>query len=70
MKLLQETTEWRVPTPNHIYIFDGSSSKAVGYIKQGTQTAIRFNQPMGIDKRLRTFVEVKPKGFDLSALLS
>jgi hypothetical protein len=70
MKLLQETTEWKVPTPNHIYIFDGSSSKICGYIKEGTKTAIRFSQPMGFDKRLRTFVEVKPKGFDLSAFPS
>ncbi len=68
MKLLQETTEWKVPTPNHIYIFDGSSSKIAGYIKAGTKVAIKFSAPMGFDKRGRTFTEVKPKGFDLSAL--
>lgn len=68
MKLLQETTEWKVPTPNHIYIFDGSSSKIAGYIKEGTKVAIKFSVPMGFDKRGRTFVEVKKTGFDLSAL--
>lgn len=68
MKLLQETTEWKVPTPNHIYIFDGSSTKITGYIKAGTKVAIKFKFPMGFDRRGRTFIEVKKAGFDLSAL--
>ena len=66
MKFLQETTEWRVPTPNHVYIFDGSSTKIVGYIKEGTTKAIKLPKPMGFDKRRRTFEEMSSKGFDMS----
>lgn len=68
MKLLQETTEWKLPTPNHIYIFDGSSSKIAGYIKEGTKVAIKFSTPLGFDTRGRSFVEVKKSEYDLSAL--
>jgi hypothetical protein len=70
MKLLQETTsDWNTPTPNHIYIFEKTSSlKALGYIKSGTNIAVRFSTPMQFDKRRRTFKEVPAKGFDLSAL--
>lgn len=68
MKLLQETTEWKVPTPNHIYIFNGSTSRTVGYIKAGTTVAIKFSKPLSFDHRGRTFTEVKLKGFDLEAL--
>ena len=66
MILLQETTEWRVPTPNHIYIFE-TAYNCVGYIKQGETKAIKFTEPRKIDKRRRTFEKIKPKGFDLSA---
>ena len=67
MKLLQETTaDWNTPTPNHIYIFDGSDMKIVGYIKEGTDDAIKFSKPMAFDKRRRTFKEVKAKGFNLT----
>jgi hypothetical protein len=69
MKLLLETTaDWNTPTPNHIYIFDGSDMKIVGYIKEGTKKAIKFSKPMGFDKRKRTFKPVPAKGYDLSAL--
>lgn len=72
MNLLQETTkDWKVPTPNHIYIFGPSSSKAIGYIKEGTKVAIKFSTPMQFDKRNRTFVSLKVKeqvGYDLSAV--
>ena len=67
MKLLQETTEWKVKTPNHVYIFDGSSMKIVGYVKAGTRDAIKFTKPMMFDKRGRTFVEVKAKDFNMAA---
>lgn len=67
MKFLQETTEWKVPTPNHTYIFDGSSTKIVGYVKQGTTVAVKFSAPLSFDRRGRTFEQVKPNGLDLSA---
>lgn len=72
MNILQETTsDWKVPTPNHTYIFGTSSMKAIGYIKEGTKVAIKFKTPMGFDKRRRTFVTLKAKdlkGLDLSAV--
>ena len=72
MNLLQETTsDWKVPTPNHIYIFGSSSMKAIGYIKEGTKVAIKFSQPIAFDRRYRTFVALKAKEtkqFDLSAV--
>lgn len=72
MILLQETTaDWKVPTPNHIYIFGRSSTKAIGYIKAGTTVAIRFSEPMQFDRRYRTFEQLKAKdhkGYDLSAV--
>ena len=71
MKLLQETTaDWKVPTPNHTYIFGTSSMKIVGYIKQGETTAVKFKTPQSFDRRNRTFIELKAKDvkkFDLSA---
>lgn len=69
MKLLQETTsDWNTPTPNHIYIFNGSDMKIVGYIKEGTKKAIKFSNPIRFDKRKRTFKPVLAKDFDLTAL--
>lgn len=72
MQLLQETTsDWKVPTPNHIYIFGSGSTKAIGYIKAGTTVAVRFSEPMAFDKRRRTFTALKAKDqkqYDLSAV--
>lgn len=67
MNILKETTkDWKVPTPNHTYIFGASKMKAIGYIKEGTTVAIKFNTPQSFDRRNRTFVELKGK--DLAAL--
>jgi hypothetical protein len=69
MKLLQETTDWQGPTPNHIYIFGSSSMKIVGYIKQGTQDPIKFSAPMAFDQRRRSFKQLtakEMKAYDLS----
>ena len=72
MTLIQETTkDWKVPTPNHIYIFGSSTMRAIGYIKEGTKVAIKFSAPMAFDRRNRTFVELKAKDvkqFDLTTL--
>ena len=73
MNLLQETTkDWKVPTPNHIYIFGTSTMKAIGYIKEGTTVAIKFSEPMRFDRRYRTFTALtakQAKCFDLSAVV-
>lgn len=72
MKLLQETThDWKVPTPNHTYIFGSSTMKIIGYIKEGTKVAIKFSKPQSFDKRMRTFKEIPTKEhgqFDLTAV--
>ena len=73
MKLLRETTaDWKVPTPNHTYIFhDSKSLKAIGYIKEGTKVAIAFSQSMLFDRRNRTFdvlTAAQARAFDLSAV--
>jgi hypothetical protein len=72
MNILQETTkDWKVPTPNHAYIFGTSTMKAIGYIKEGTTVAIKFKTPQSFDRRNRTFVTLKAsemKGLDLSAV--
>lgn len=67
LTLLQEKTQWDNPTENHIYVFDESTTKIVGYIKSGSSKAIRFSKPMMFDKRGRTFSKVKASSFDLSA---
>jgi hypothetical protein len=66
MKLLQETTQWSDNTQNHIYIFDNSDTKIAGYIKMGTNKAIKFSKPMAFSKRGRTFKVVNKKNFDLT----
>ena len=72
MEILQETTsDWKVPTPNHTYIFGTSSMKAIGYIKEGTKVAIKFSKPIQFDRRNRTFTTLKArdlKGYDLTAV--
>jgi hypothetical protein len=49
----QETTEWKEPTPNHIYLMDGD--KVLAYIKAGTKQPIYLKSPLQISKRYRTF---------------
>lgn len=71
MNLLQETTkDWKVPTPNHIYIFGSGSSKVIGYIREGTKVAQKFSEAQTFDKRRRTFIALttkEAKQYDLSA---
>ena len=62
MILLQETTEWRVPTPNHIYIMEAHNSmKIVGYIPLGKREPFFFSKPILFDKRGRTFQKLNLK---------
>ena len=60
--IYQETTEWSMAVPNHIYIFKdkpvGRSAKAVGYVQQGTSKVQKFKQPMVLDLKGRSFVAV------------
>lgn len=67
MKLLKETTVWKMPTPSHVYIFDGDNSKIAGYIQEGTTVAKKFKKPYLFYKTGRTFKEVNAKDYDLRA---
>ena len=64
MILLQETTEWKVPTPNHIYILETRTSmKMVGYIPVGVgkREPFFFKEPISLDRRNRTFQQLDLK---------
>jgi hypothetical protein len=62
MILLQETTEWSTPTPNHIYIMEEQSSmKIVGYIPLGKREPFFFSKPIRFDRRGRTFQKLNLK---------
>lgn len=57
--IYQETTEWSMDVPNHIYIFKdkpvGRSAKAVGYVPAGSQQVQKFKVPMVLDLKGRSF---------------
>ena len=58
MKIVLETTEWSVPTPNHVYVLNDSMSKLIAYVRAGTKDVVKFKKPMGFDTRGRTFVDL------------
>ena len=63
MYFLQETTDWKSNTPNHIYIFDNKkSSKIIGYLPEGKRDVIWFAKPLSFDKKSRKFKEIKISG--------
>lgn len=57
--IYQETTEWSMDVPNHIYIFKdkivGRSAKAIGYVREGCTEVQKFKKPMVLDLKGRTF---------------
>jgi len=59
MKIMLETTEWRVPTPNHVYVLNDSMSKMIAYVPAGSKTVFKFKSPLDIDTRGRTFVPLE-----------
>lgn len=59
MRIMQEVTEWSVPTPNHIYVFDDSLSHAIAYVPEGSRTVKKFRAPLSIDRRGRKFRELE-----------
>ena len=62
MKIVQETTLWTGAaknTPNHIYLLNDDMTKAMGYIRAGTDVVKKFTKPQTFHKRDRTFQFVK-----------
>lgn len=58
MKFLQEVTQWADSTPNHIYVMNDTKSRALGYVRVGTNSVFTFSKPVAIDMRGRKFKEV------------
>ena len=60
--IYQETTEWSMDVPNHVYIFKdrpvGRSAKAIGYVQAGTTRVQKFRKPMVLDLKDRSFKEL------------
>lgn len=60
--IYQETTEWDMDMPNHVYIFKdrlaGRTAKAIAYVRAGTNQVQKFKQPMVLDLKDRSFVEL------------
>ena len=58
--IYQETTDWDMDVPNHIYIFKekptGRTAKSIGYVRAGTDQVQKFKTPMVLDLKGRTFV--------------
>ena len=58
MKIMLETTQWADQTPNHVYVFNDSMSKIVAYVPAGSKTVFKFKQPIDLDRKGRTFVDL------------
>ena len=59
MITLQETTEWKIPTPNHTYLTNDIRTKVLGYIRAGQTEKTMFKTPIAWDTRGRTFKILK-----------
>jgi uncharacterized Zn finger protein len=59
MKAVIETTQWAdgVETYNHVYLMDGD--RCLAYIPHGTREIRRLAAPRRMDRRGRTFKELK-----------
>lgn len=64
MKYIKELTEWNAgyAVPNHIYYVNDAGKTAVGYIREGTTTLIKFSKPYSLDTRGRKFAVLRQRG--------
>jgi hypothetical protein len=58
MQVLWETTDWADTTANNVYFMDDSKSKMYAYVAQGSMDVFKFKEPIRIDLRGRTFVNI------------
>jgi len=59
MRIFEETTEWAVPTPNHVYVFDDELRHIIAYVPEGSRRVHKFNSPLVLDRRGRQFRELE-----------
>lgn len=59
MRIMQETTKWEGNTPNHVYIMNDAMTRMIAYVPEGSKTVKKFANPVPIDTRGRTFVELE-----------
>jgi hypothetical protein len=60
MKYFEEKTEWTdTKVVNHTYYMKDDKSAAVGYLKFGKGSLLKFKAPIKLDLRGRKFVELK-----------
>lgn len=59
MRVLQETTVWKQPTPNHIYYVTDDKSKIVAYLNVVSGKIVKLSKPTRFDTRYRKFKELK-----------
>jgi hypothetical protein len=58
MQVLWETTEWADSTANNVYFMDDSKSKMYAYVARGSMDVFRFKNPIRVDMRGRSFVNI------------
>lgn len=58
MKFYAETTKWPDGIANGTYLLNDSKTKMYAYVRPGAAEVKRFNRPITIDARGRTFVLV------------
>ena len=58
MVFVQEVTEWKDNTPNHIYLLNDSKQKMIGYSTDGVTLKV-FVDPITFDSRYRKFKPAK-----------
>lgn len=58
MKFYQETTVYKDPVVNGVYLLNDSKTKMYAFVPGGTKSVKTFKNPIRIDTRGRTFVAV------------
>lgn len=64
MKYIKEVTEWNAgyAVPNHTYYVNDAGKVAIGYIREGDKTLVKFSKPFTLDTRGRKFTVLRERG--------